>query len=208
LCISQTVPFTPNFPVMKRLVIPICLVFAAYQCPAQSALPKADSLTAALRAHPREDSIHVQLLIDLTRSVIYNSPDSAMKYSDEVLRISGRIGLRSGIAFGYRYKGLVYYLNGDYVQALDYLQRALKAAESLDSKKFDASMFNNLAIVYMELKQYEKALSYYQKYLSASRELGLPEEEAKALLNIGNLYGETGDVDKGLIYCNQSLSLG
>jgi tetratricopeptide (TPR) repeat protein len=192
---------------MKRLFLPICLVLIACGSLAQSSLPQADSLTTALKAHPQEDSIRVQLLIGLIRSVIYNSPDSAMKYSNEVLRISGKIGLSSGIAFGYRYKGLVYYLNGDYIQALDYLQQALKAAESLHSKKFDASMFNNLAIVYMELKQYGRALAYYQKYLSASRELGLPEEEAKALLNIGNLYGETDEVDSGLIYCNQSLAL-
>jgi len=192
---------------MKRLFLPICLVLIACGCLAQPSLPQADSLTAALKAHPQEDSMHVQLLIDLIRSVIYNSPDSAMKFSNEVLRISGKIGLRSGIAFGYRYKGLVYYLNGDYIQALDYLQQSLKAADSLHNKKFDASMFNNLAIVYMELKQYAKALSYYQKYLGASRELSLPEEEAKALLNIGNLYGETDDLDNGLVYCNQSLSL-
>jgi tetratricopeptide (TPR) repeat protein len=192
---------------MKRLFLPICVVLITCGGLAQAPLPQADSLTTALKTHPQEDSIRVQLLIGLIRSVIYNSPDSAMKYSNEVLRISGKIGLSSGIAFGYRYKGLVYYLNGDYIQALDYLQQALKAAESLHSKKFDASMFNNLAIVYMELKQYGRALSYYQKYLSASRELGLPEEEAKALLNIGNLYGETDDVENGLIYCNQSLSL-
>jgi len=186
---------------MKRLLLPICLVLIAYGCVAQMPLPQADSLTTALQSHPQEDSIRVQLLIGLIRAVIYNSPDSAMKYSNEVLRISGKIGLGSGIAFGYRYKGLVYYLNGDYIQALDFLQQALKAAEILHSKKFDASMFNNLAIVYMELKQYGRALSYYQKYLSASRELGLPEEEAKALLNIGNLYGETDQLDSGLVYC-------
>jgi tetratricopeptide (TPR) repeat protein len=192
---------------MKRLLLPICLVLAGCRCLGQSTLPQADSLTAALRGHPQEDSIRVDLLIGLIRSVVYRSPDSAMKYSNEVLRISGKIRLASGVAFGYRYKGLVYYLNGDYVQALDYLQQALKAAEGLHNRKFDASMFNNLAIVYMELKQYARALSYYQKYLAASRELGLPEEEAKALLNIGNLYGETDVPDSGLVYCRQSLSL-
>jgi DNA-binding LytR/AlgR family response regulator len=76
---------------MKRLFLPICLVLIACGCLAQPSLPQADSLTAALRAHPQEDSIHVQLLIDLIRSVIYGSPDSAMKYSNEVLRISGLV---------------------------------------------------------------------------------------------------------------------
>ena len=197
----------PNAPVMKRLVLPTILLFIVFQGLAQSTVSPVDSLTAALKAHPQEDSIRVDLLIGLIRAVVYTSPDSAMKYSNEVLRISEKTGLRSGLAFGYRYKGLVYYLNGDYVQALDYLQQALRAAEGLHNKKFDASMFNNLAIVYMELKQYARALSYYQKYLAASRELGLPEEEAKALLNIGNLYGETDVPDSGLVYCNKSLSL-
>jgi hypothetical protein len=90
---------------MKRIFLPICLVLIVCGCLAQSSLPQADSLTAVMKAHPREDSIRVQLLIGLIRSVIYNSPDSAMKYSNEVLRISGKIGLESGIAFGYRYKG-------------------------------------------------------------------------------------------------------
>ena len=192
---------------MKRLVLPTILLFIVCQGLAQSTVSPVDSLTAALKAHPQEDSIRVDLLIGLIRAVVYTSPDSAMKYSNEVLRISEKTGLRSGLAFGYRYKGLVYYLNGDYVQALDYLQQALRAAEGLHNRKFDASMFNNLAIVYMELKQYARALSYYQKYLAASRELGLPEEEAKALLNIGNLYGETDVPDSGLVYCNKSLSL-
>jgi hypothetical protein len=132
---------------MKRLFLPISLVIMASCCFARTPVPQADSLIAAVRAHPAEDSIRVKLLIDLIKAVIYNAPDDAMKYSDETIRISEKIGWGPGIAFGYRYKGLVYYLNGDYVTALGYLQKSLMAADSLHNKKFDASMFNNLAIV-------------------------------------------------------------
>jgi hypothetical protein len=192
---------------MKRLLLPACLALLLGRGLTQPPVRPADSIQTLLKTHPGEDSVRVKLLIDLIKAVIYTAPDEAMKYSDEILRISGKLDWRSGTAFGYRYKGLVYYLNGDYLNALDYLQKSLGAAESLHNKKFDASMFNNLAIVYMELKQYAKAMSYYQKYLAASRELGLTEEEAKALLNIGNCYGETDDLDNALTYCKQSLDL-
>jgi tetratricopeptide (TPR) repeat protein len=175
-------------------------------CP--SACPQADSLSDAVKAHPAKDTLRAKLLIDLIRAVIYNSPDDAMKYSEEVLDISQKTRWATGTAFGHRYKGLVYYLKGDYVNALDYLQRSLQEADSLHNKKFETSMFNNIAIVYMELKQYPKALSYYEKYLGGSRELGLQEEEAKALLNIGNLYGELNEEDKALAYFQQSLAIG
>src|ERR1700733_4633280 len=165
---------------MKQLFVAIGLVSVTSLCSAQMPLTRADSLSAALKAHPGEDTIRVGLLIDLIKTIIYNAPDDAMKYSNEILQISQKIKSGSGIAFGYRYKGLVYYLNGDYVNALDYLQRSLQAADTLHNKKFEGSMYNNLAIVYVELKEYAKALSYYQKYLATSRELGLKEEEAKA----------------------------
>jgi tetratricopeptide (TPR) repeat protein len=192
---------------MKQLLVPIFLALVVGRIEAQLPMQQAGSFSIALKAHPAEDTIRVKLLIDLIKTVIYNSPDGAMKYSNEVIRISEKIKWGSGIAFGYRYKGLVYYLNGDYVTAQDYLQKSLQAADSLHSKRFDMSMFNNLAIVYVELKQYAKALSYYQKYLKASRELNLKDEEAKALLNIGNLYGEQEQVDSALLYCRQSLDM-
>ena len=82
---------TPKTPVMKRLLLSISLVIIANCCFARTPVPQADSLIAALRAHPTEDSIRVKLLIDLTKAVIYNAPDDAMKYSDETIRISGKI---------------------------------------------------------------------------------------------------------------------
>src|ERR1700678_2046707 len=42
-------------PVMKRLLLPICLVLIVCGCLAQPSLSQTDSLAAALRAHPQED---------------------------------------------------------------------------------------------------------------------------------------------------------
>jgi tetratricopeptide (TPR) repeat protein len=192
---------------MTRTLLIICLALAGHSPFAQTSVQQADSLSALLKAHPQEDTLRVKMLIDLTRAVIYNAPDDAMRYSEEMLHISEKVKWASGIAYGYRFKGLVYYIQGSYLHALEYLQKALKTADSLHNRRFESSMFNNIAIVYFELKEYSRALPYYEKYLSSSRGLGLKDEEAKALLNIGNLYGETNENDKALPYFQQSLEI-
>ncbi len=166
-----------------------------------------DSLLHSLKQHPAQDSNRVTALLNIADAIIYNNADSAMLLANEAMDISEKISWQTGIALAYRQKGNVYYLLSDLLNAMDYFQKALRAGEPIHSKKFDASLFNNLANIYSDLKQYDKALDYYDKFYRNAKETNLTKQETIALINIGTVYTELGNFSKALEDFKKSLEI-
>jgi tetratricopeptide (TPR) repeat protein len=95
----------------------------------------------------------------------------------------------------------------DFLAAVDYNQRAEKAAQPLGDKKLEGSILNNMGLVYSELSQFEKAREAYRKYLAIARELNMRREEAIALMNTGLVCFKQGMQDDALGYFDQSLAI-
>jgi tetratricopeptide (TPR) repeat protein len=128
-----------------------------------------------------------------------------MRYTNDALLLSQKLNWQQGIALYYRQKGTVYYVLNDNLNAMDCFQRALKEGETLHSKKFDATIYNNIANIYSDLKQYDKALDYYNKLLATAREENQRKEETIALINLGTVYTELTDYTKALDYFQKGL---
>ncbi len=166
-----------------------------------------DSLKTLLRNHPQEDSIRADGLVALSKAVVPNSPDEAKRYADEALLISGKIGWQPGIARSLRMLGYYSYIVADFLAAVDYNQKAMKAAETLNDKKLEGSILNNMGLVYSELSQFDKALDSYKKYLAIARELKMRREQAIALMNTGLVCFKQNKQDDALGYFAQSLAI-
>ena len=191
---------------MKKFFSLISFSIIIQLCNAQNA-KDVDSLTNILNQNKTEDSNRVRTLLNLANIVIYNNPDSSMKYTDEAMQISQKIKWQKGIALSFRQKGYVYYISSDNLQAMDYYLKALKAGEAMNNNFFNATIYNNIANIYADLKNYKKALDYYSKYLSIAEEIKSKTDEMNGFINIGDIYTEMNNLPVGLDYFNKALSL-
>ena len=166
-----------------------------------------DSLRQLLNQNKQTDSDRVKTILNLANILIYTNPDSAMKHTNEAMQLSEKIKWNRGLALCFRQKGYVYYISSDYVQAMDYYVKALKAGESMHNKYFNATIDNNIANIYADLKNYKKALEYYSRYLSISREIKSKTDEMNGLINLGDLYTEINNLPLGLDYFNNALAI-
>ncbi len=166
-----------------------------------------DSLRHVLSQYKTWDSNRVKTLLNFANIIIYNNPDSCMKYSEEAMQISQKIKWQKGIALSFREIGYVYYISSDNLQAMDYYLKALKAGEPIDNNYFNATIYNNIANIYADLKDYKKALDYYTKYISIAKKVDSKTDEMNGFINLGDIYTEMNNLPVGLNYFNEALRI-
>ncbi|MGH2649366.1 MAG: tetratricopeptide repeat protein, partial [Ginsengibacter sp.] len=185
-----------RFQQMKLLILFILAFVISISCKAQQ-YTGVDSLKEVVRKSDK-DSNKVSNLLNLSYAMVHEKPDSAMQLAEEALNISQELKWQKGISLSLREKGLVYYYQSDFLNAIDYSQLALREGQSLHNKLLDASIYNNIANVYADLGQHEKAMDYYKKLLSAAREMNNKTYEMNALANIGTIYIELNKYDDAI----------
>ena len=191
---------------MKSLILFLSAGLLHVACTGQDA-GYPDSLLKVLKATSTEDSSRVTNLLNLSYAMIYEKPDSSMMLANEALRIAGKIKWQKGIALSLREKGLIFYFQSDFLNAIDYSQQALKEGAPLKHKLFDASVYNNIANVYADMGQREKAMDYYKKLLSAAQEMNHKTYEMNAWVNIGSIQLESGRYDEALESQQKGLAI-
>ncbi len=166
-----------------------------------------DSFESILKKNPDADSVRVNLLIMKGSVATYTNPREAMLFTDDALNLSRKINWLPGIAAALRQKGSIYQVTGDYIRSIELGQQALKAAEPLHNKKFNASVYLNFGIIQLQIGEYDKALVNFQQSRSLFRDLGFPMEESIALLNIGTTYLRKEVIDSAKEYFTLCLSI-
>lgn len=96
---------------------------------------------------------------------------------------------------------------GQNEKALAYYQKALYSAQVAGDKSQQATILNNIGLVYSHTGQPQKALDYFQQALPIRKAVGDKAGEATTLNNIGVVYSDTGQHQKALAYYQQALSL-
>ena len=115
------------------------------------------------------------------------------------------------VAEVYHNLALVYYGQGNYENALEYYEKALKISEEKLGADHPntAATYNNLAVVYDDQGNYEKALKYYEKALKVYEEkLGADHPDTAATYNnLAVVYYEQGNYEKALEYYEKALRI-
>ena len=94
-----------------------------------------------------------------------------------------------------------------YQVALDYYQRARKAAEKLKEKEKIGHALNNIGQVYNAWGKYDQALEYYEKDLKICQETGDRNGEGISLNNIGGIYDAWDKYDQAIGYYEKALKI-
>ncbi len=82
--------------------------------------------------------------------------------------------------------GLVYSLQGDYTNSLDYIFKALKLAEETGDKRWQARILSNIAVIYNRKGDYPKARDYSLKAVTIAEVLRDIQLQADI---VGNIAG-------------------
>lgn len=120
--------------------------------------------------------------------------DLAKQHIHQALRIN------PNYAEGYNNLGRIYYKEGDFKQAIFYLQKAIR----LEPKLIQAHY--NLAHSFSQLNQFDRATWHYQEVLRLSEKEGVLQSQAGAHLNLGLIFFGS-DYEKVIVHLTQALEL-
>lgn len=165
-----------------------------------------DSLFEELKV-AKENSHKVIILNNISLKYGYINPDTAFVIINQSIALAKKHGYKKELAIALRIKGILYYYQGNYIEALRYYSKALEIFSSIKDKEQIAATLNNIGLVYHEQSNYPKALEYYFKSLKIEEELGDKISVAITFGNIGIIYDEQSNYSKALMYYFKALQI-
>jgi signal transduction histidine kinase len=195
----------------RRMMTLFCLTFLA-TVPAWSQKKLVDSLHTELRnlessGISKPDIHRINLLNELAFAYQRINPDSSLLLSERSLALSEEAGHVSGKVEALRNTGIVYYVQGDFNQALNYFYDALRIADEIQYEKGIARLYNNLGLIFYGQGKYEEALDAQFNSLTIKERINDTPGIATSLNNIANIYKNQGKYDESLIYHLKSLEV-
>lgn len=184
---------------VSLFLLPVVLLFAG-------PLPRKDSLLLSVQPGV-PDSARVQAFCDISGLHWVDSPDSALHYAREGLKIAERAGHKKSLALALRYTGIAYVLKGDNNLAIKFLNQALEAYQKMGDLVGSSIVLNNLGNLHLEKRDYDTALELFFKALRIRESIGDPKEISSTQNSIGQIYQERGDLDKALESYTKALQI-
>jgi serine phosphatase RsbU (regulator of sigma subunit)/Tfp pilus assembly protein PilF len=186
---------------LNRTLLPLLLLFLST---AYAVEPKKESIFQTLKT--ATDTSRVNALNALGREYIiegeYIFADSVL---DIALDLSQQLKFKTGEANASTNKGVLYWYQDNYPQALEYYFNTLRIVEETGDKNLIARSLANIGLVFYDQKDFSKALNYYERALAIKEEI--KDRKASTIIrgNIGNIHKESGAYDKALDYFSKAL---
>ncbi|MEH2103524.1 MAG: tetratricopeptide repeat protein [Nostoc sp.] len=96
---------------------------------------------------------------------------------------------------------------GNYSQALEDSQKAIKLAREIGAREIEGIVYTKAAEVYAALKQPEKAIQTYEEQLSLYTQMGLSSEQAQSLYNIAKLQRQNKQLPAALTQIDHAIKI-
>jgi tetratricopeptide (TPR) repeat protein len=149
----------------------------------------------------------VDVLNQLSEKYQNTAPKQARKYAQEAMELAQDLAYTLGEALAYKNIGVVYHLQGNNSQAIEFFLKALKLYEKERDEVGIAHTLHDIGVVYQGLQKYAEAQQYYDRVLALDHKLQDKKGEASTLNNIADLYYQQEQTDKALAYYEQSLQI-
>ncbi len=121
-----------------------------------------DSLRRLLSVS-REDSSRVLLLHELSYPVLFSSPDSAMYYAQEGLKLALSLDYKKGEALCKTDVGAVWWITGEYSKANEVLLASFEDANAIHDPRAQDWALSFLITIYRDQGNYDEALKFMPK---------------------------------------------
>ncbi len=156
----------------------------------------------------QSDSVQVEKLLKSSQQFMSTSADSSFYYARQAVHFSRQNGYMKGSALATKTLGNIRYVQGNYVEAIQYWEEAQNLFDSLGDKTGVSTVLSNIGVVYYNQGDKIKALDYYLRSLKVAEENHLKLREAIALNNLGTVYHDNPEThDKALDYFLQALPM-
>ncbi len=184
-------------PVTKYIIYIILILIPSFIFSQTSTI---ESLQKTLQSN-KDDSNKVNTLLALSKEYISTDPAVAIKYATEAKTLSLKIDDLKGLAYSYKGLGLVYLMQGKYIETIESFDKSLAVFDSLGDKRGQANILSNTGTVYFNQADDAKALEFFLKALNVAEQTTDSVRIATILLNIGAVYAhKTATYDKALDY--------
>lgn len=191
---------------MKGKIAHIILIIfccAGSSLSAQDRIP--DSLKAALSV-TNEDTLRVEILLNLSKYYLNSSTEVAKKYGVQALDLAQKLNFHPGRALALKNIGIAYYLQGNSTTALEFYGQSLQVYDSIGDLEGKSRMLNNLGTAYYSTGDDVKSLDSYFKSLDVAEKIGDKGGMAAAYSNIANIYhNKRATSNKSLPYFLKAL---
>jgi len=137
----------------------------------------------------REEAIQkIAKLEKIVKSIWYTNLDSAKLLSNNILSLSQKNNYLKGEAKAYNLFGVIYDIQGNFDQSINYYKKAGAIFLEIDDKQGLAITEYHMALVLQNDEQFSEALNYVEKAREYYEKQDLKAELAKSIMTIGNLY--------------------
>jgi len=192
---------------MKNSKILICIIFVLFPLYHYGQHQKADSLKNLIE-NSENDSLKVMALNELGYFIRDSNPEMTIKYAEDAIEISKKNNFRSGNAYALKNMGLGFYIQGEFIKALENYQHSLAILDTLNDKNGISSLLMNIGNIYYLQGDDVKAIDFFLRSLQVAEEIGDTLRIASAYINVGNVYMNKPETyDKSLDYFTRGLVL-
>lgn len=139
-------------------------------------------------AEAKDDTVKVNILLELSRKTYTPSTAEALRYSQQAIHLSQELNYSKGLALAYKNAGLSQYANGNFAEAINYWQLARKAYDDFGDKAGAANILSNMGAVYYNFGEDTKALDLYFQAQTVAGEIGDSLRIVTTMINIGTIY--------------------
>lgn len=146
-------------------------------------------------------------LVELGIEIRNFDVDRAAEIADEIIERSLKIGYPKGEGRGLNLKGSCFWLQGDYDEGLEELNRAYKIAKQIKEPRLEARVLNNFGNIHRDLGDLAKSLNYFEQALAINEELGDEFAQSVNLNSIAILLYDLNDFDSALEYALRCLPI-
>lgn len=163
----------------------------------------ADSLTLVYKKNELASTEKLELLRNLAFNEL-KDPKLALKYTEELIRLSKQLKDDIYLYRGYFRKGYRKWISGELDQALAAYFSALKVAQRAKYELGVGATYGAIADVYSISNNHAVAKNYYNKAIATLKKSGESIELAAAYANAGDEFYNTNVYDTAFIYFKES----
>lgn len=192
---------------MRLLLLCLCAAANISVVGGQPVLQSLDSLQKVLKANPNSDSTKALILVVKGSLASDTNPTIGLLLTNAGIKYADSIHYRKGVAIGYRQKGAIYFDQSNYLEALDYSQRALTISDSLKDENLSVSLYQNIGMIHVMIGENDTAIAYLIKFVESAKKNKNEISEALGSLNLGMAYIKNENLDKSWSLFSRSLAL-
>jgi len=181
----------------------LCFIHSAAFAQDQKA---ADSLTKIYKANILEDTAKLELLRDLSFNEVRDL-NLGLKYSEELIDLSTKMGDDLYLHRGYFQKGNKKRLLGDLDEALDIYFRSAETAQKANYSLGEGISYGAIADIYSISKNHQNAMLYYHKAITTLRQSQNAIALASIMLNAGEEFLNYENYDSARLYFDESKTI-